>query len=99
VLSSKAPKKAIIIAGGVANFTDVAKTFKGIIQALDEVAEILKEQKVKLFVRRGGPNEKEGLKNMEDFLRAKDLYGSVYGSDVVLTEAASEAINYVGETK
>ncbi|MCA9346839.1 hypothetical protein KC960_05105, partial [Candidatus Saccharibacteria bacterium] len=49
VLSSKAPKKAIIIAGGVANFTDVAKTFKGIIQALDEVAEILKEQKVKVF--------------------------------------------------
>jgi len=27
VLTSKAPKKAIIIAGGVANFTDVKKTF------------------------------------------------------------------------
>ncbi|MCA9346760.1 hypothetical protein KC960_04685 [Candidatus Saccharibacteria bacterium] len=99
VLSSKAPKKAVIIAGGVANFTDVAKTFKGIIQALSEVAEELRQQKVKVFVRRGGPNEKEGLKNMEEFLRSNDLYGSVYGSDVVLTEAASEAIKYVGESK
>jgi len=99
VLASSAPKKAIIIAGGVANFTDVAKTFQGIIQALDEVADELEHQRTKVFVRRGGPNEAEGLRLMEDFLKAKNLFGSVYGSDIVLTQAASDAISYVGESK
>ncbi|MDO8265328.1 MAG: ATP citrate lyase citrate-binding domain-containing protein, partial [Candidatus Saccharibacteria bacterium] len=97
VLNSTAQRKAIVIAGGVANFTDVKSTFKGIIQALNEVAEQLKTQGVKVFVRRGGPNEKEGLKLMEDFLRSEDLYGSVYGSDIILTEAVSDAIDYVGD--
>lgn len=95
-LDSSAPKKAIVIAGGVANFTDVKSTFKGIIQALDEVADQLKQQGIKIFVRRGGPSEKEGLKMMEDFLKAKDLFGSVYGSETLLTEAVSDAINFVG---
>lgn len=95
-LNSSAPKKAIVIAGGVANFTDVKSTFKGIIQALDEVADQLKQQGIKIFVRRGGPSEKEGLKMMEDFLKAKDLFGSVYGSETLLTEAVSDAINFVG---
>ena len=96
VLNSSAHKKAIVIAGGVANFTDVKSTFKGIIQALGEVADQLNSQNVKVFVRRGGPNEKEGLKLMEDFLRAENLYGSVYGSDTILTEAVSDAIEYIG---
>ncbi len=95
-LNSSAPRKAIVIAGGVANFTDVKSTFKGIIQALDEVADQLKQQGIKIFVRRGGPSEKEGLKMMEDFLKAKDLFGSVYGSETLLTEAVSDAINFVG---
>ena len=95
-LNSSAPRKAIVIAGGVANFTDVKSTFKGIIQALDEVADQLKQQGIKIFVRRGGPSEKEGLKMMEDFLKAKDLFGSVYGSETLLTEDVSDAINFVG---
>lgn len=95
VLSSSAVRKAIVIAGGVANFTDVKSTFKGIIQALSEVADQLKAQDVKVFVRRGGPNEVEGLKLMKDFLELKDLFGSVYGSDILLTEAVSDAIDFI----
>ncbi len=95
VLSSSAPRKAIVIAGGVANFTDVKSTFKGIIQALTEVADQLRAQDVKVFVRRGGPNEVEGLGLMENFLRQSDLFGSVYGSSVVLTEAVSDAIDFI----
>ena len=91
-LKSTAPKKAIIIAGGVANFTDVAKTFKGLIKALDEIKDELKTAGVKVFVRRGGPNEKEGLAAMETFLKTNDLYGSVHGSTAVLTDVIHEAI-------
>lgn len=92
---SSAPKLALVIAGGVANFTDVKKTFSGIIQALNESLDDCKEHHVRVFVRRGGPNEKEGLALMEVFLKDNDLFGSVHGSDVVLTDVIHEALEYV----
>jgi len=94
--TSNASRKAIIIAGGVANFTDVKKTFKGVIQALQEVASDLRAQNIKVFVRRGGPNEAEGLALMKKFLEQNDLLGSVHGSDILLTDVVTEALEYVG---
>ena len=38
LLASRAKKKALVIAGGVANFTDIKKTFAGIVDALIEFA-------------------------------------------------------------
>lgn len=93
-LGSRATKKALVIAGGVANFTDVKRTFLGIIDALSEQAEALRKQGIKVFVRRGGPNEKEGLALMRSFLEREGLLGSVSGSESVITSAISEAIEY-----
>src|SRR5256885_15730232 len=59
LLKSQAKKKVLIIAGGVANFTDVRITFKGLIKALEEVRQQLQEQGVRVFVRRGGPFQEE----------------------------------------
>ena len=56
--------KLLIIGGGIANFTNVASTFKGIIRALKQFQQQLQAHKVKIFVRRGGPNYQEGLKAM-----------------------------------
>jgi ATP citrate (pro-S)-lyase len=56
--------KVLIVGGGIANFTNVAATFKGIIQALKEYKDRLQQHKVRIFVRRGGPNYQEGLKAM-----------------------------------
>lgn len=95
MLHSSAPKKALIIAGGVANFTDVKKTFAGIIQALKELQDECKNQGVKVFVRRGGPNEVEGLASMKKYLADNDLFGSVHGSDVILTDVIHEALEYI----
>lgn len=95
MLQSSAPKKGLVIAGGVANFTDVKKTFTGIIQALGESLAECKSQGVKVFVRRGGPNELEGRANMKKFLTDNDLFGSVHGSDVVLTDVIHEALEYI----
>jgi len=95
MIQSKAQKKALVIAGGVANFTDVKKTFLGIIDALKERSEELRSQGIKIFVRRGGPNEKMGLQLMRDFLQAEGLLGAVYGSDVVITQAVDDAIQYI----
>jgi ATP citrate (pro-S)-lyase len=57
--------KVLFIGGGIANFTNVASTFKGVIRALREVAPLLVEHKVQIWVRRAGPNYQEGLRNIK----------------------------------
>jgi len=52
------------VGGAIANFTDVKKTFGGIIGAFRKAKTAGKLQNVKIWVRRGGPNEKEGLAAM-----------------------------------
>ncbi len=61
----KGRPKYLIIGGGIANFTDVKATFTGIVNAIRNSVEKLKRAKVKIFVRRGGPNEKQGLELMK----------------------------------
>ncbi len=95
MLASKSKSKALVIAGGVANFTDVRKTFLGIIDALRESAAKLRTAGIKVFVRRGGPNEAAGLELMRDFLEKEQILGSIHGSDTVITKAIDEAIEYV----
>lgn len=95
LLRSRAKKKALVIAGGVANFTDVRQTFLGIVDALMETALKLRAQKIKVFVRRGGPNEAVGLELMREFLSREKLLGAVHGSDAVITKAVDDAIKFV----
>jgi ATP citrate (pro-S)-lyase len=95
LLNSSAKKKALVIAGGVANFTDVEQTFLGIIDALSEVALELRAAAVRVFVRRGGPNEAAGLARMKDFLEKESLLGAIYGSDAVITKALDDAIHFI----
>jgi ATP-citrate lyase beta-subunit len=95
MLASKSSKKALVIAGGVANFTDVQKTFAGVIDALTEVASKMREQNIKVFVRRGGPNEARGLSAMEAFLERENLLGSIHGSVDVITSAMKDAVQYI----
>lgn len=54
----------LIIGGGIANFTNVAATFKGIVKALLQYQVKLVEYKVSIFVRRAGPNYQEGLRSV-----------------------------------
>lgn len=54
--------KVLIIGGGIANFTNVAATFKGIVKALLQFQAKLVDHKVSIFVRRAGPNYQEGLR-------------------------------------
>lgn len=54
--------QVLIIGGGIANFTNVAATFKGIVTALQELQSRLVEYSISVFVRRAGPNYQEGLR-------------------------------------
>ncbi|MBV9349335.1 MAG: hypothetical protein JO026_01140 [Patescibacteria group bacterium] len=95
IKDSKAKKKALVIAGGIANFTDVKSTFSGIIDALSEEAPSLRKEKIRVYIRRGGPNEVSGLSLMEEFLKKEDLLGSIHGSSAPITLAIDEALSYV----
>jgi len=74
--------KVLFIGGGIANFTNVASTFKGVIRALREVAPLLVEHNVQIWVRRAGPNYQEGLKNIKNVAGELNLNMHVYGPDM-----------------
>jgi ATP citrate (pro-S)-lyase len=74
--------KVLFIGGGIANFTNVASTFKGVIRALREVAPVLLEHKVQIWVRRAGPNYQEGLKNIKAVGQELKLDMHVFGPEM-----------------
>jgi len=91
----KAPKgqpKFLIIGGGIANFTDVAKTFTGITMALREYKKKLIDTNVKIYVRRGGPNYQEGLKIMKNLGEELGIPIEVYGPETHMTRVVPMAL-------
>ncbi len=84
--------KFLLIGGGIANFTDVANTFKGIIKALKEYQKQLQESKVRIYVRRGGPNYQEGLSQMRVLGEKLGVNIEVYGPETHMTKIVSIAL-------
>ncbi len=84
--------KVLIIGGAIANFTDVAKTFTGIIQAFENYQEKLKAVDVKIYVRRGGPNYEKGLKDIKEAADRMGLYIEVYGPETHVTDIVRMAL-------
>jgi len=86
MLKFKHPEgKFLIIGGGIANFTDVSATFTGLIQALRDYATEIKEHKIKIWIRRAGPNYIEGLRKVK---AASEMFGlgiKVYGPETHIT--------------
>ncbi len=81
----------IIVGGAIANFTNVKKTFAGIIQGFRKAKSEGKLEGVKIWVRRGGPFEKEGL----DAMRALAQEGfdiHVYDRNTPLTDIVDFAL-------
>lgn len=88
--------KVLIIGGGIANFTDVAKTFTGIIEALTDFRDKLIENNVRIYVRRGGPNYQEGLENMKKLGDKLGVPIEVYGPETHMTRIVPRAIEALG---
>lgn len=84
--------KVLIVGGGIANFTNVAVTFKGLIRALVEFKQSLISHKVKIFVRRGGPNYQEGLKAMGQLGEDTGIEIHVFGPETHITEIVPLAL-------
>lgn len=84
--------KCFLIGGEISNFTDVAVTARGIIRALREYGERLKEGGVRIFVRRGGPHYKEGLENIRAMGAELGLSIHVFGPETEMTKIVSMAL-------
>ncbi|MFT7824318.1 MAG: ATP citrate lyase citrate-binding domain-containing protein [Sulfurimonas sp.] len=84
--------KILIIGGAIANFTDVAKTFTGIIQAFEAYADKMKETGIKIYVRRGGPNYEKGLKDIKEAADRLGLWIDVYGPETHVTDIVRMAV-------
>lgn len=90
-------RRVLLCGGGVANFSDVAATFGGLQQALTDFHGKLQMAKVKVFVRRGGPNYKAGLQLMRDLGNNLDIPIDVYGPEMDMTNIVSLGIRWIQE--
>jgi ATP-citrate lyase beta-subunit len=83
--------KNIIVGGAIANFTDVKKTFGGIINGFRKAKSEGKLKDVKIWVRRGGPREKEGLDAMRA-LKDEGFDINVFDRNTPLTDIVDMAL-------
>uniref|UniRef100_A0A8C9VBQ1 ATP-citrate synthase n=1 Tax=Scleropages formosus TaxID=113540 RepID=A0A8C9VBQ1_SCLFO len=86
--------KVLIIGGSIANFTNVAATFKGIVRAIRDYQEPLKEHEVSIFVRRGGPNYQEGLRVMGEVGKTTGIPIHVFGTETHMTAIVGMALGH-----
>eukprot|EP00898_Chlorokybus_atmophyticus_P000637 jgi/Chlat1/1574/Chrsp123S01832 len=90
--------RALVVGGGIANFTDVSQTFRGIIQAMREKQEQLKAAKMRIYVRRGGPNYEAGLKLMKQLGEEIVVPFEVHGPEASMTGICKAAIDWIKQT-
>ncbi len=83
--------KNIIVGGAIANFTDVKKTFGGIINGFRKAKADGKLKGVKIWVRRGGPREREGLDAMRA-LKEEGFDINVFDRNTPLTDIVDKAL-------
>jgi ATP-citrate lyase beta-subunit len=83
--------KNVIVGGAIANFTDVKKTFGGIIAGFRKAKAQGRLNGVKIWVRRGGPREKEGLEAMRA-LRDEGFDIHVFDRHTPLTDIVDMAL-------
>lgn len=84
IVLSKPRLRGLWVAGGVANFTNIADTFHGIVDALDEI-----KPAYPIVVRRAGPNEEEGMRLMRECAKRNNLQMKLFGKETSMSETAS----------
>ncbi len=83
IVLSKPGLKGLWIAGGVANFTNIAETFGGIVDALNEI-----KPNYPIVVRRAGPFEEEGMRLMTECAEKNNLNIKLFGKETSMSATA-----------
>jgi ATP citrate (pro-S)-lyase len=85
--------KVLLIGGGIANFTNVAATFKGIVKAINEFHQKIVDHNISIYVRRAGPNYQEGLRVMREVGQSLNIPIHVFGPETHMTAIVGMALN------
>jgi citryl-CoA synthetase large subunit len=83
IVLSKPGLRGLWIAGGVANFTNIAETFHGIVDALDEI-----KPNYPIVIRRAGPFEEEGMRLMKSCAERNGLMMHFFGKETSMSDTA-----------
>ncbi|OGH68292.1 MAG: hypothetical protein A3I29_04440 [Candidatus Magasanikbacteria bacterium RIFCSPLOWO2_02_FULL_44_11] len=83
IVLSKPGLRGLWIAGGVANFTNIAETFHGIADALAEI-----KPTYPIVVRRAGPFEDEGRRLIEECAARNGLTMQFFGKETSMSDTA-----------
>ncbi|KAG1848274.1 hypothetical protein F4604DRAFT_1496682, partial [Suillus subluteus] len=75
------PDGKVLMGGGIANFTNIAATFKCIIRAPTSYKSQVIAHNAKIYVRRGGPNWQEGLRAMHLLGESLGVPIRIFGPD------------------
>jgi ATP citrate (pro-S)-lyase len=85
--------KVLLIGGGIANFTNVAGTFRGIFKALQDYNQKIIDNEITIYVRRGGPNYQEGLRVMKEVGQQLNIPIHVFGPETHMTAIVGMALS------
>ncbi|KAK6940416.1 ATP-citrate synthase, citrate-binding domain, partial [Dillenia turbinata] len=88
-------KRALLISGGIANFTDVASEFRAIIRALREKESKLKAVRMHMYVKMGGPNYPTLLVKMRVLGEEVGVPLEVYGPVATMIDICKQAIDCI----
>lgn len=94
IVLSKPGLKGLWIAGGVANFTNIAETFHGIVDAMDEI-----KPTYPIVVRRAGPFEEEGMRLMRECGERNGLNMKLFGKETSMSETAHVLAGMIDSTR
>ena len=94
VIMSKTGLNGLWHVGGTANNTDILRTMKGFVQALEEV-----EPDYPIVIRRDGPHADEAFEMLREKKEELDLDIKLYRNDKPMTESAEDLMEMVEEYK
>lgn len=94
VIMSKQGLNGLWHVGGTANNTDIYRTMKGFVQALEEV-----EPDYPIVIRRDGPNADKAFEMLREKKEELDLNMKLFRNDKPMTESAEDLMEMVEEYK
>jgi len=92
VIMSKPELNGLWHVGGTANNTDILRTMKGFIQALEE-----EEPDYPIVIRRDGPNADEAFELLREKKKELDINMKLYRNDTPMTATAEKLMEMVEE--
>ena len=96
VVLSKGGLTGCLVAGAVANFTDIYETLSGFAQALKSMKN---KPMYPIVVRRGGPRQSEAYKMLANFAKKEGFDIHLFGPETPISVAAREMVRLSNQFK